>query len=214
MVSELMMIHGDILNKTKMVSQEDLPMKKAKVRETKATVQESNKNEKLEKKMKMVNQGDSAMEKAKVKVTEATVQDYNKNKKEEENHVFTARQEGDEANKEDVLLIDSGCTNHITPNKKAFVNLNTSIRVPIKVGNGAVLISEGKGDTEVITKKGKRIIRDVFLVPKLGKNLLSVPQMITNGYKVTFEESKCIIHDSAGRKIGVIPMVNKSFHIR
>ncbi|KAL0741957.1 hypothetical protein Bca4012_083470 [Brassica carinata] len=63
-------------------------------------------------------------------------------------------------------------------------------------------------------EQGKRIIRDVFLVPKLGKSLLSIPQMITNGYQVTFKGSKCIIHDQVGRKIGEIPMVNKSFHIK
>lgn len=38
--------------------------------------------------------------------------------------------------------------------------------------------------------------------------------MITNGYKVTFKKSSCIIHDQVGRKIGEVPMVNKSFHIK
>ncbi|XP_013632891.1 PREDICTED: uncharacterized protein LOC106338468 [Brassica oleracea var. oleracea] len=104
--------------------------------------------------------------------------------------------------------------NHMTPNEKIFVRLNTNINVPIRVGNGAVMISKGKGDIKVMTKKGKRIIRDVLLVPNLGKSLLSIPQIITNGYQVTFKRSKCIIHDQAGRKIGEIPMVNKSFHIK
>lgn len=75
----------------------------------------------------------------------------------------------------------------MTPYEKMFTKINTDIKVPIRVGNGAVMMSKGKGDIEVMTKKGKRIIKDVFLVPKLGKNLLSVPQMITNGYRVKFK---------------------------
>ncbi|CAL9244194.1 unnamed protein product, partial [Arabidopsis halleri] len=132
----------------------------------------------------------------------------------EENHTFVARQEKQDLNEENSWLIDSGCTNHMTPDEKIFIRINTSVNVPIKVGNGAVLITKGKGDIEVMTMKGKRVIRDVFLVPKLGKNLLSVPQMISNGYQVTFKENKCIIHDRTRRKIGEVPMRNKSFHIK
>lgn len=55
-----------------------------------------------------------------------------------------------------------------------------------------------------MTNKGKRIIKDVFLVPKLDKYLMAVPQMNTNGYLVTFKRQSCIIHDLAGRNIGVV----------
>lgn len=33
-------------------------------------------------------------------------------------------------------LIDSGCTNHMTPNEKLFKRLDTSFNVPIRVGDG------------------------------------------------------------------------------
>lgn len=102
----------------------------------------------------------------------------------------------------------------MTPNEKIFTKIDTSIKTPIRVDNGAVVMSKGKGDIEVMTKKGKRIIKDVFLVPKLGKNLLSVPQMISNGYQVIFKNKSCIILDKSGREIGVVPMINKSFHIK
>lgn len=75
----------------------------------------------------------------------------------EEDHMFSVREENQEASEEDVWLIDSGCTNHMTPNEKRFVNINTSINVPIGVGNGAVLVSKGKGDIKVMTKKGVKI---------------------------------------------------------
>jgi len=130
------------------------------------------------------------------------------------NLVFIARQEIKEPSGGNTWLIDSGCTNHMTPNEKLFTKINRDFKVPIRVGNGAVMMSEGKGDIEVMTRKDKRGIRDVLLVPKLGKNLLSVPQMIINGYQVTLKNNYCTIHDSARKKIGEVEMVNKSFHLR
>lgn len=102
----------------------------------------------------------------------------------------------------------------MTPNEKLFSRINTNIKVPIRVGNGAVLMTKGKGDIGVMTEKGKRIIGDVFLVPTLAKNLLNFPQMIENGYQVIFKKRCCIIHDGAGRKIAEVEMVNKSFPIK
>lgn len=62
-----------------------------------------------------------------------------------------------------------------------------------------------------MTKKGKRIILDIFLLPKLDKNLLSIPQIIANGYQVIFKQRSCIVHDRVGRKIAEVEMVNKIF---
>lgn len=154
--------------------------------------------------------------KVEVRETKATVNETKVNKMvvQEENHMLNARHEDQKGGKENEWLIDSGCTSHMTPYEKLFTRLNTNIKVPIQVGNGAVLMSKGKGDIEVMTKKGTRIIRDVFLVPSLGKNLLSVPQMVMNGYQVNFKKESCIILDPRGRKIGEIPMKNKSFHLK
>lgn len=71
----------------------------------------------------------------------------------------------------------------------------------------------GKGDITVMTKRGKRTIKDVFLVPGLEKNLLSVPQIISSGYRVLFEDKRCIILDPMGKNIMDIPMKHKSFRI-
>ncbi|KAG7543596.1 Zinc finger CCHC-type [Arabidopsis thaliana x Arabidopsis arenosa] len=131
-----------------------------------------------------------------------------------EYHMFTARQADQESFEENNWLIDSGCTNHMTPNDNLFIKINKNIKVPIRIGNGAVLMSKGKGDVEVMTKKGRKVIRNVFLVPEITKNLLSVSQMIKNGYEVVFKQSSCIIHDQAGKKIAEVEMIKNSFHLK
>lgn len=84
--------------------------------------------------------------------------------------------------------MDSGCTNHMMNEVKSLTRLDISIKVPIKVRNGEVVMTVGKGDITIMTNKEKRVMKDVFLVPGLEKSLLSVPQMISRGYYVLFEK--------------------------
>ena len=60
----------------------------------------------------------------------------------------------------------------MTKEARYFTRLDSSISVPIRVGNGEVVMTAGKGDITVMTNKGKRTIKDVFLVPGLEKNVM------------------------------------------
>ncbi|KAG7563872.1 Integrase catalytic core [Arabidopsis suecica] len=131
----------------------------------------------------------------------------------EDHMLFSATEDAPITTKEDVWLVDSGCTNHMTKEERYFTRLDKSIQVPIKVGNGEIVMTAGKGDITVCTSFGKKVIRNVFLVPGLEKNLLSVSQIISIGYSVLFEKKCCTILDPMGKKIMEIQMVNKSFPI-
>ncbi|CAL8146975.1 unnamed protein product [Prunus armeniaca] len=63
------------------------------------------------------------------------------------------------------------------------------------MGNGAIVEAKGKGRIDVKTKKGVKQIHDVLLVPKLSQNLLSVGQLVENGYRLVFQDGACIIYD-------------------
>ncbi|KAL1191258.1 hypothetical protein V5N11_001492 [Cardamine amara subsp. amara] len=178
MVSELTMMPGVFESKIKYTMNQEVTSRKkgnAKVRDTKAETQ---------RKEDMIEVRDT---KIMINEKKSLEKEENQKKCEGESHMCMAGQRNQEEIRERTWLIDSGCTNHMTPNERIFVKIDTSIKVPIRVGNGAVMISKGKRDIEVMTKKGKRIIKDVLLVPRLGKNLLSVPQMISNGYQVNFK---------------------------
>lgn len=82
-------------------------------------------------------------------------------------HLFYARQ-ATTSNKICRWLIDSGCTNHMTNDSSLFCKLDTSVQTPVRMGNGEVLTSKGKGTIVVPTKKGRRFINDVLLVPVLS----------------------------------------------
>jgi len=59
----------------------------------------------------------------------------------------------------------------------------------------------GKGEVNVLTKKGeKKTIADVYYVPRMKCNLLSIGQLVQNGYNVFFENDVRTIMDKRPNK--------------
>ena len=59
----------------------------------------------------------------------------------------------------------------------------------------------GKGEVKVLTKKGeKKTISDVYYVPRMKCNLLSIGQLIQKGYNVFFVNDVCTIMDKPPSK--------------
>nr|XP_048335976.1 uncharacterized protein LOC125423972 [Ziziphus jujuba var. spinosa] len=92
-----------------------------------------------------------------------------------------------------------------------FQSLDKSVKLKIIIGNGQVLEAIGRGTVLVQTKAGPRLINQVLYVPSLSHNLLSVPQMLLNGYFILFKRNSCYIYDKKGSLTARLPMVNKSF---
>lgn len=130
----------------------------------------------------------------------------------EDHMLFSATEDASTITKEDVWSVVAQII--LTREERYFSKLDKSIKVPIKVGNREVVMIAGKGDITVCTSFRKKVIRNVFLVSGLEKNLLSVPQIISVGYSVLFENKCCTNLDRTGKKIMEIQRVNKSFPIR
>ncbi|KAK2999605.1 hypothetical protein RJ639_023298 [Escallonia herrerae] len=89
-----------------------------------------------------------------------------------------AEERGDEENlfyacqsimkhKNDVWFLDSGCSNHMAANKNVFLDMDSTFKSHVKLGNGALVEAKGKGTIGVQTNDGSRFIRDVLLVSEL-----------------------------------------------
>ncbi|KAJ4725389.1 Retrovirus-related Pol polyprotein from transposon TNT 1-94 [Melia azedarach] len=63
--------------------------------------------------------------------------------KQPEDHIFMAVLSSEAPDKH-LWLLDSGCTNHMTSNSEYFSTLDTTVRVPVRLGNGDVIESAGK----------------------------------------------------------------------
>ncbi|KAG5240880.1 gag-pol polyprotein [Salix suchowensis] len=108
-------------------------------------------------------------------------------------------------------LIDSGCTNHMTNDKKLFKSLMPTEITKVKIGNGDYISVEGKGTITITSSSGVKLISDVLYVPEINQNFLSVGQLIERGLKVVFEDGCCQVFDANREEILKVKMKGKSF---
>ena len=83
----------------------------------------------------------------------------------------------------------------------------------MRIRNGVLVEVKGKETIRLETKEGSKLIRNVYLVPSLAQNLLSVGQMIENRYSLYFKGDTCTIY-VMNEVIASIKMENKNFPIQ
>jgi hypothetical protein len=100
---------------------------------------------------------------------------------------------------EDTWLIDSGCSRHMTRNKKWFFSLT-----PLSHKEYVTFEDDKKGkvlETGVIKVNECFILNDVALVDRLRYNLLSVSQLCDADLSVLFHKSDSHVLDSSGKRV-------------
>ena len=104
-------------------------------------------------------------------------------------------------------IVDSGATQHMTPNRHAFDTYESISSRNVFLGDNGMVEALGKGSILVESQvKGKmRRIRiyDVLHVPKLHANLLSVSKLVARGLRVHFDKSGCIVCTQEGEVLAM-----------
>lgn len=95
---------------------------------------------------------------------------------------------GDFSYDEDMWMIYTGTTNHMTPYLKFFTTLDRTHRARVRLADGSFILAEGRGDVKIVTEEGeKKTIKNVLFVPEINRNVLSVPQLTSIGYSAIME---------------------------
>ena len=92
--------------------------------------------------------------------------------------------------------MDSGCSRHMTGNDKWFSSLT-----PTRHKEYIIFGDNGKGKVRgvgVVRVSDRFTLREVALVSNLGFNLLSVSQLLDEGFEVRFNEGCSRVLDSRG----------------
>ena len=110
--------------------------------------------------------------------------------------------------KDDDWWIDSGASQHMTPDKKSLDDYSL-FKTPLKVklADDSVLYSYGKGNVHLtVINNGDKVnlvLKDVLFVPKLQNKLFSLPSVTEKGVAVEFKGKSCgIIIDGKQYTIG------------
>ena len=89
----------------------------------------------------------------------------------------------------------------MTGNKSLFFSLDSSVVMNIKLGDDFLVPAKGKGTIPVLTKQNeKKFIHEVFYVPHLNVNLISIGQLLLNQYDIRFYDTYCVIYDKPPSK--------------
>ncbi|XP_049936006.1 retrovirus-related Pol polyprotein from transposon TNT 1-94 [Nymphaea colorata] len=115
--------------------------------------------------------------------------------------------------KSEVWFVDSGCSNHMTGNKSFFKDIDETIQLDVWLGDNNRISVKGKGTAIIKSETGmEKFINDVYYVPGLAQNLLSVGQLVQKGYTLLFENDACEIKNKSGVVLAKVNMVrNKMF---
>ncbi|KAI3768676.1 hypothetical protein L2E82_19506 [Cichorium intybus] len=102
-------------------------------------------------------------------------------------------------NKGLLWFLDSGCSNHMCGDKGRFVDLDQSFSNTVKLGNNTRMKVEGKGNMKLILNGITFVIKDVYFVPELKNNLLSIGQLQQKGLSFLFQSGMCkVFHQDRG----------------
>ena len=119
-----------------------------------------------------------------------------------------------ETKRKDIWFVDSGCSNHMCNNKGMFSSLDMTFSHSVKLGNNNKMEVAGKGVVKLMLGEILYIVGDVYFVPELKNNLLSVGQLQEKGLAVLFQEEACsIYHPQRGLIVKFIMSANRMFTI-
>ncbi|KAG3215583.1 Retrovirus-related Pol polyprotein from transposon TNT 1-94 [Phytophthora cactorum] len=110
-------------------------------------------------------------------------------------YLFSVGRTSSTAKSSDMLLVDSGATQHMTSSKKYMGNYKTISPVDVHLVDDGVVQAVGTGDIAMSMKtpRGmkKGVLTNVWHIPKLSRNLFSVGRFTKDVGPVIFERDGC-----------------------
>lgn len=98
--------------------------------------------------------------------------------------------------------LDNGASNHMTGYKSKFKDLNESVTGQVRFGDGSTVEIKGKGSIAVKCKNGEEIVfKDVYYIPNLCNNIISLGQLSENGNKVIMKGDFLWVYDDKERLV-------------
>lgn len=118
----------------------------------------------------------------------------------------------EKASDETTWFLDSGCSNHMFGYKVFFLELDESFHKSVKLGDNSSIDVMGKGRIHLQVNNTSQVILEVFYIPDLKNNLLSIDQLQEKGLDILFRNNKCkVYHPERGLVIETDITLNRMF---
>ncbi|KAK8260665.1 hypothetical protein V6Z11_D13G134500 [Gossypium hirsutum] len=95
----------------------------------------------------------------------------------------------EESNDANIWYLDNGESNHMCRCKEAFVKLDKKVKGNVSFGDFSKVQIQGKYIILISLKDGGHsLITNVYYVPKLKSNILSLEQLLERGYEIHMKD--------------------------
>ncbi|KAK1434246.1 hypothetical protein QVD17_11166 [Tagetes erecta] len=117
---------------------------------------------------------------------------------------------------ENVWILDNGASNHMTGNQDWFTHLDQTTVGKVRFGDDSRVEIKGRGTVVLQGKSGQqRILNDVYFIPSLKSNIISLGQLDESGYKVTMEHGTLLLFEKSGSLLMKVPRsLNRLYKIK
>lgn len=117
-----------------------------------------------------------------------------------------------EAKRQDAWFLDSGCSNHMCGDRTMFNELDEKFRHSVKLGNNTKMDVIGKGSVKLLLSGMNLVVTEVYYIPDLKNNLLSIGQLQEKELAILIKGGSCkIFHPEKGLIIQTNMSVNRMF---
>ncbi|KAL4362751.1 hypothetical protein GQ457_04G006200 [Hibiscus cannabinus] len=134
--------------------------------------------------------------------------------KNEEYYAFLSYK-GNEESKKYIWYLDNCASNHMCGRKEWFVELDEKVRGRVIFGDDSHAEVKGKGKVMITQKNGeKKYITDVYYVPAMKSNIISLGQLLEKGYEVQMKNQSLSLKNKNGELVVQVDMTqNRLFTI-
>ncbi|GJU21073.1 zinc finger, CCHC-type containing protein [Tanacetum coccineum] len=95
-----------------------------------------------------------------------------------------------------IWYLDNGASNHITGTKSHFRDIDESTTGRVRFGDGSYVEIKGRGSISLGCRNHEqKIVSDVYYIPNLKSNILSLGQLTEIGCKIIMDGNKLTLYD-------------------
>jgi hypothetical protein len=111
-------------------------------------------------------------------------------------------------------VLDTGASNHMTGWREALASLDMTVRVTVRFGDGSLVEIEGISPVMLQMKQvGHKVLTEVYFIPKLKSNIVSLGQLEEGGYEIVIKKGFCNVYDTKHTLLARAPRVKNRLYL-